>query len=203
MLIMLGAFILLLAFLGWYGGGSKLASVTIPSASIKLSAEIATELSSTVIPDYVLKYGEPCLSPLLDPKANARILAPIVLLDSNDKFFPSDMGIHLSQTHAAINFTTVTGAPDQLSLQNLHLLNDLGGENIYLTSNEDVKSFPKYLNAKAPDPKTLQTKDAKSCAVIVVDKGNGVMHAFYMYFYTFNQGPTAMGHELGDHLGDW
>ena len=39
--------------------------------------------------------------------------------------------------------------------------------------------------------------------IIVVDKGNGIVDAFYMYFYSFNQGPSVYGHELGDHLGDW
>jgi hypothetical protein len=113
------------------------------------------------------------------------------------------MAIHVLNTHGTLNFTPIEGAPDRLSLQNLHLLNDLGGKEVYLTSNEDLFKMPEYLHAKAPDSKTLQTKDAVSCVVIVVDKGDGIMDAFYMYFYTFNQGPSVLGHELGDHLGDW
>jgi hypothetical protein len=72
-----------------------------------------------------------------------------------------------------------------------------------LTSNEDVTKLPEYLRGNLPDSKTLKTVDAKSCAVIIVDKGNDILDAYYMYFYTFNQGPSVAGYELGDHLGDW
>lgn len=113
------------------------------------------------------------------------------------------MATHVASTHATLAFTKIDGAPDRLSLQNLNMLNDLGGESIYLTSNEELTKYPKYLHASEPDSATLQTKDAISCVVVVVDKGKGIMDAFYMYFYTFNQGPTVFGHELGDHLGDW
>ena len=113
------------------------------------------------------------------------------------------MAIHVSNTHGALNFTPIEGAPDRLSLHNLHLLNDLGGDKVYLTSNEELVSLPKYLHANKPDAKTLQTKDAISCVIIVVNKGNGIMDAFYMYFYTFNKGPTVLGYDIGDHLGDW
>jgi hypothetical protein len=85
----------------------------------------------------------------------------------------------------------------------LDTLNDLGGEDVYLTSNEDLGKIPNYLHGQAPNKKTLQTEEAVSTVVIVVDKGDGIVDAFYMYFYTFNQGPTVYGHELGDHLGDW
>lgn len=126
-----------------------------------------------------------------------------MLLDEGDTFFPSDMAAHVANTHATVNFTAVKGAPDPLSLQHLDLLNELGGEDVYLTSNEELTRYPKYLNAKAPDSKTLQTKDAVSCVIVVVDKGEGVVDVFYMYFYTFNKGLEILGHEVGDHLGDW
>lgn len=90
-----------------------------------------------------------------------------------------------------------------LGLANLDSLNDLGGEDIYLTSNENLGKTPKYLHGQAPSKKTLQTANAVSAVVIVVEKPEGVVDAFYMYFYTFNQGPTVYLHELGDHLGDW
>lgn len=82
-------------------------------------------------------------------------------------------------------------------------LNDLGGKDIYLTSNKSLEKTPKYLFGQAPSTKTLQTEKAISAVIIVVEKGNGVVDAFYMYFYTFNQGPSVYGFELGDHLGDW
>lgn len=130
-------------------------------------------------------------------------IAPLVFLDSKDKYFPSDLATHLKNTHAEVNFKSVEGAPEILTLENLGSLNKSGGANVYLTSNEDVTTLPTFLTAHPPDPKTLATTDAKSSAIILVDKGDGVTDAFYMYFYTFNQGPTFAGHELGDHLGDW
>jgi hypothetical protein len=46
-------------------------------------------------------------------------------------------------------------------------------------------------------------KDAISCVIVVVEKENGVEDAFYFYFYSFNEGPSALGHQAGNHLGDW
>jgi len=132
-----------------------------------------------------------------------RSAAPLVLLDKKEKYFPSDMELHVSSTHPTINFTDVKGAPEPLSLKNLNLLNGLGGEKIFLTSKENVIQMPKFLVGQKPDTKTLQTKDAVSCVIITVDKGNGTTDAFYMYFYTFNEGPTALHHTVGNHLGDW
>jgi hypothetical protein len=127
--------------------------------------------------------------------------APLVLLEKGDKFFPSDLGLHLVNTHPAVNFTALDVPP--LGLIVLDKLNDLGGEDVYLTSNENLAKIPKYLHGQAPSKKTLQTEKAVSTVVIIVEKGAGIVDAFYMYFYTFNQGPSVYGYELGDHLGDW
>jgi hypothetical protein len=83
-------------------------------------------------------------------------------------------------------------------------LNKLGnkGLNIYLTSNEDISKNPTWLNGVKPDADG-KTGDAKSCAVIVVDKGNGFVDAFYMYFYAFNWGGIVLEKNLGNHVGDW
>jgi hypothetical protein len=131
------------------------------------------------------------------------LIAPLVFLDTHDKYFPSDLATHLMNTHPEVNFKKVDAGSEPLTLKNLDSLNKLGGSEIYLTSNDDVAKLPKYLTGDRPDSKTLKTTDAKSCAIILVDKGNEIMDAFYMYFYTFNQGPAFAGYELGDHLGDW
>jgi hypothetical protein len=122
-------------------------------------------------------------------------------LEQSDKFRPGDLGDLLANTHPTVNFTALdTPAP---GLNDLNHLNDLGGEKIYLTSNEKLDNRPNYLHGQAPDLKTLRTEDAVTVVIIVVEKPEGVIDAFYMYFYTFNEGPTVLGHELGDHLGDW
>lgn len=50
---------------------------------------------------------------------------------------------------------------------------------------------------------TFETIDAKSCAIIVNDHGDGTVDAFYMYFYAFNLGPTVLNQVVGNHVGDW
>lgn len=118
---------------------------------------------------------------------------------------PSDMAHHLSNTHATIDFVPVKEQPELLTLDNLGILNRvvIHGEEIYLASNENIIDLPKWIKGIKPSPKTLQTKNAFSSVIIVTDKGNGVIDAFYMYFYSFNEGPTALGHRAGNHLGDW
>jgi hypothetical protein len=144
------------------------------------------------------------LYPIIHRKGAHISLAPLVFLDKSDIYNPSDMGTHVANTHATMNFEHVDGAPDALNLNNLKKLNRIdNADEIYLTSTEPLFSLPEYLKGQKPDPKTLQTKNATSCVVIVVDKGEGVMDAFYMYFYTFNEGPSALGHTAGNHLGDW
>jgi hypothetical protein len=129
-------------------------------------------------------------------------LAPFVFLDKGDVYYPSDMATHLASTYPAINFTRLDGAPESLTLSNLDMLNEMGGKDVYLTSSSPLIKMPSFLNGQKPNPKTLQTENAISCVVIVVDKGVGVVDAFYMYFYTFNDGPSALGHKVGNHLGD-
>jgi hypothetical protein len=131
------------------------------------------------------------------------IAAPLVFLEKTDAFYPSDLAVHLANMHPTLNFTPVADAADPLTLENLNTLNDHGGAEIYLASNEDITKTPKFFHGNRPHSKTLQTKHAISCVVIVADKGNDVVDAFYMYFYTFNQGPSISGYELGDHVGDW
>lgn len=131
------------------------------------------------------------------------ISAPYVYLHRDDQYYPSDMAEHIENTQPTINFTAVEGGPNPLTLDNLDELNKLGGKNIYLSSKEDVVTLPKFLHGQEPDPLTYKTNNAKSCVVIVVDKGNGTIDAFYMYWYTFNEGPSAIGHQVGNHLGDW
>jgi hypothetical protein len=90
------------------------------------------------------------------------------------------MAVHIANTHPELNFTTVNIAEDQgpLTLDNLDLLNSLGGEDIYLTSNTNLGTTPKYLHGKAPNRKTLQTENAISTVIIIVEKGNAIVDAF-------------------------
>lgn len=130
-------------------------------------------------------------------------VAPLVFLDAKEDYYPSDIAIHVARTYPTMNYTAVDYGSDPLTLDNLDSLNSLGGSDIYLASTKDLTRLPKFIRGRKPHPKTLQTRRAKSCAVILADKGDEIVDAFYMYFYSFNQGPSLEGHELGDHLGDW
>lgn len=118
-------------------------------------------------------------------------------------FYPSDLHAHVSNTYAASNFTIISDAPNPLTLNNLNELNLVQAKEVFLTSTASLLTLPSYLHGEAPDSRTLATENAISCVIIIVEKQNGIVDAFYMYFYTFNQGPTVLGYELGDHLGDW
>ncbi|EKD21190.1 uncharacterized protein L3040_000771 [Drepanopeziza brunnea f. sp. 'multigermtubi'] len=168
-----------------YRHGDEQIAYKIPGESLALRAELAKSLDGTAIPDYVLEY------------------APYVFMHSEDPYNPSDMQKHIENTFPAINSTAVSDAPKPLNLDNLNDLNTLGGEKIFLTSTEGLVKYPGFLKGQSPDPKTLASTGAKSTVIIVADKGNGLVDAFYMYFYTFNDGPSALGHQVGNHLGDW
>lgn len=113
------------------------------------------------------------------------------------------MAAHVLNTHPTLNFTSVKDATEPLTLDNLNDLNDFGGESVYLTSTTLLTDLPKYLKGKKPNKKTLQTENAVSCVIALANKEDGILDAFYIYFYTFNEGPTAFGHRVGNHLGDW
>lgn len=123
-------------------------------------------------------------------------------------YFPSDLDTHLVHTQPEINFEVVSGVPDPLTTSNLDSLNDLGGANIYLTSKDDITTQPSWLNGNTPDGS--QKTDGITAAVIVTDKGDGTVDAFYMYFYSYDWGGIVripfFGIEIGnygDHVGDW
>ncbi|KAL8728867.1 MAG: hypothetical protein Q9166_005107 [cf. Caloplaca sp. 2 TL-2023] len=128
--------------------------------------------------------------------------APKVWIQSQDPYFPSDIGAQLAHTKPQVNFNVVNGAPNPLTLDNLASLNDLGGANVYLTSVDDITKNPSWLKGVKPDGNG-KTNGAISCAVIVNDHGSGNVDAYYMYFYAYNQGNTVFGQEIGDHVGDW
>ena len=139
-------------------------------------------------------------------------IAPLVYLDQNELYMPSDIQAQLNNTYPALNFTALpkSDVPSPLLLSDLEQLNLRGncGESfdacpIYLTSTIDASTYPPWFNGTLPDPVTGKTEGVTSCAVIVNDHGNGLVDAFYMYFYAFNLGDDIYGQLLGNHVGDW
>ena len=155
---------------------------------------------STAVPTYVTRYGNSI--------SRSRFflsligIAPVVWLESEDRYSPSDIATQLTHTVPEINFKPVNGAPSPLSLDNLDQLNANNGANVYLTSVDDVTTNPPWLTGVKPDG-SGKTVGATSCAVIVNDHGSGLVDAFFMYFYAYNWGGRILGQNVDDHVGDW
>lgn len=90
-------------------------------------------------------------------------------------------------------------APDtaqSLDLETLDRLNAFGanqGKDIYLTSRDDITSNPQWLMG-AED---FEATDSHTGAIILVEKGNGVVDAFYFVFWAYNYGGDVLGQNLG------
>ncbi|GME27523.1 Vacuolar protein sorting-associated protein 62 [Neofusicoccum parvum] len=127
--------------------------------------------------------------------------APLSYIHHEDVYFPSDMQAQIDNTQPEVDFKVPSGIASPLDLNNLDSLNSFG-DDVYLTSKEDITTNPAWLGGVKPDC-SGKTNDAVAAAVIVNDKGNGTVDAFYMYFYAYNWGGVVLGMNLGNHVGDW
>jgi Vacuolar protein sorting-associated protein 62 len=115
---------------------------------------------------------------------------------------PSDIASQVANTVPKIKGVTVDTGSSSLTLNSLDQLNAVGGKDIWLTSKEGIQAYPKWFNGVIPDA-NRRTNNATTCAMVTVDKGNGVLDAFYFYFHAFNEGNKVLGLEFGHHVGDW
>ncbi|RKF77348.1 putative vacuolar protein sorting-associated protein TDA6 [Golovinomyces cichoracearum] len=69
---------------------------------------------------------------------------------------------------------------------------DLRRSQIY-TSSSLTSSTPRYPSGYSRAPSIL----------VIVDKGSGVVDAFWFYFYSYNLGTTVFNIRFGNHVGDW
>ncbi|RGP70967.1 aat family amino acid transporter [Fusarium sporotrichioides] len=144
--------------------------------------------------------------------------APLVWLHSQDRFMPSDLAAHISNTIPKLDGQPISG-PSSLELENLGDLNGYGGEEVALTSKEDPMTYPSWILGEAPDAQG-RIHNSVPCAVILVEKSDIDVDAFYFYFYSFNEGPNitqvlepinhlvggenlSSGMHFGNHVGDW
>jgi hypothetical protein len=128
--------------------------------------------------------------------------APMVYLHSEDLYLPSDIGNQLCNTEPRVNFTPIPNAPNPLTLDNLADLSNLGGKDVYLTSNIRPNERPEYLRGVLPNDEG-KTEGAVSAAIIVDDHGDKTVDAFYFYFYAFDYGGHYVNQDIGNHIGDW
>lgn len=83
-----------------------------------------------------------------------------------------------------VNWTRVQDIPSPLSLSNLDSLNEHGNDSVFLTSNEGIDADPQpaWLHGVTFDQNN-STGDAVSSVIITRDHANGMLDAFYFYFY--------------------
>jgi hypothetical protein len=106
----------------------------------------------------------------------------------------------LDNTTPEVDFEKVNGTAARLTLDNLDSLNDMGGSSVYLTSNDDITTFPEWLKGEKPDDDG-KTEDVTN-VVITYDHGDGTVDAFYMFFYAYDWGGSVLGQNVGNHVGD-
>lgn len=46
-------------------------------------------------------------------------------------------------------------------------------------------------------------RSSAPATLVVVDKGNGIVDAFWFFFYSYNLGQTVLNIRFGNHVGDW
>jgi hypothetical protein len=128
------------------------------------------------------------------------LTAPLVYLYSKEAYLPSDIGTQLAHTTPCDGTTPLPAAqlPENLTLFNLDKLNGFTkfGTNVFLTSKDDVSTHPSWLRGIQPDA-TGRIRDAKTGCVIIADRGNGIVDAFWMFFYAYNWGGMVLGMNLG------
>lgn len=131
--------------------------------------------------------------------------APVVYLYSEERYLPYDIVDYV--THFTLQNSKRTNITlGNVDLPNLGLLQAQSSESpLYLSALEDFSLEPEWLTGSKnlPDIETGTIENAPA-VLIVMDKGNGLVDAFWFFFYSFNLGPFVMGAgPYGNHLGDW
>ena len=161
------------------------------------------------IPQYVLDY------------------APLVYLFSGEQFWPCDIADHLNHVTPNLNYTPILSRTDNLNLTNLDVLNEFdNGRFVYLKSDDNVEERPDWLGGQKniPDEPGEQTRphhphskpphapsqepptggrSSAPAVLVTVNKGHGIVDAFWFYFYSYNLGNKVLNIRFGNHIGDW
>lgn len=138
---------------------------------------------------------------------------PLVHLYTEEKYWPSDIAKYVNNFNITDGDSVAVFNKDKLTLSDLKpsykydLPNgsqgEISSEFTYLTSLDDFAKDPKWLLGSPPEYGTGHIRDGPA-VLLVVDKGNGWVDAFWFYFYPFNLGPFIMGYgPWGNHVGDW
>lgn len=148
------------------------------------------EREQRTIPQYVLDY------------------APYVHLFSGEEFWPCDMVDHLQHVKPYVDQKPLERARARYNLTNLDELNHCHGD-VWLTSDDNVEDRPEWLAGKSNIPEEptgtnpIGGRSGAPAVVIVVHKEDGIVDAFFHYFYCYNLGNKVFNIRFGDHVGDW
>ena len=147
--------------------------------------------------------------------------APLVHLYSGEQFWPSDIAEHLTHVTPNLNYTPIQAQSINPNLTNLDRLNEYSrGRYVYLKSDDNVEKRPDWLASKKNIPNASGhedlnvTKESRGrkhqpgrsdapAVLIVVNKGRGIVDAFWFYFYSYNLGNVVLNVRFGNHVGDW
>ncbi|KAF2146347.1 uncharacterized protein K452DRAFT_283624 [Aplosporella prunicola CBS 121167] len=158
------------------------AAALLGAASSSAATASLEKRAAEGVPQYVLDY------------------APLSYLHHSEAYFPASIPAHLTHVQPETNYTPITSAPDPLTLDNLDQLSDA----VYLTSKDDVTTDPAWLRGSKPDCAGATGEDP-TAAVVLVEKGTGILDAFYLYFYAYDWGGAYLSGAIqaGNHVGDW
>lgn len=123
--------------------------------------------------------------------------APYVWLHSQEKYFPGDIAEYVPH----FDIRDKDGKKQEFggSVSDLLKIKD---EDVFLTAKEDWLNDPDWIIGSAPDADGLAS--GAPATLIVMDKGNGWVDAYWFYYYPFNEGPPILDFgAVGNHLGDW
>lgn len=170
-------------------------------------------LQMGTIPSYVTEYG------------------PLVHLYSEEAYLPYDIKKFVRHFHGEfengtrINWTEERRGKDgkkkrhkrlhkHLEITDLSILQKYNKEGkhmkeedirrVFMVANGDFDADPEWITGKNNVPNVYTGEVDAPATLIVVDKGNGWIDAYWFYFYSFNLGPFVMGFgPYGNHVGDW
>lgn len=71
-----------------------------------------------------------------------------------------------------------------------------------LSNDGPQKPFPPHSHTPGHKP-DASGYSAAPAVLVLVDKGSGVLDAFWFFFYSYNLGQTVLDMRFGNHVGDW
>ncbi|KAJ5259614.1 hypothetical protein N7478_012595 [Penicillium angulare] len=134
--------------------------------------------------------------------AYAITYAPLTYLYSGEKWFPSDIAIHLENVEPEVNFTA-SGGNGSVTLETLDSLSS----DVYLTATDGpildpLDGTPAWLSSDYGTPDSSGLSAAPG-TIIAVEKNSTTTDVFYFHFYSYNYGGKVLDINFDDHVGDW